>query len=268
MTVSSSSRVQTFAGSGTTGPFTFNFRILSVADITVTKVNNTTGVRTALTTPADYSCSLVSLGLSGGSITTVAAVASGETLVVEGNTPVTQPVKYSNQGEFFPETHEVSYDRITLIAQELNGKQTRSLQMKPETALVSAPLVDEPVAGAYLLWNTLGTGITNSSALARITEVEKSADYTLALSDENKLVSLTGSTGRTFTIPPNSSVAFPIGSQLFFCQKGTGTLTLAQGSGVTILSEFSWKKLNTQYSFASVIKIATNTWVLAGSLKA
>lgn len=269
MTVNSEvTRVSKFPGAGGTGPYTGSWPLLATTDLTVTKVVDATGVRTTLATPADYSASLVALGLSGWSITTVAAVAVGETLVVEGNTARTQLVKYSNQGDFFPETHEKSYDRLTYAVQELNGRQDRSLQLIPETTVTGAVYIDEPTANAYLQWDSTGTKVTNSTVVNRINENEQSDNYTLVLTDENKLISLTGATAKTFTIPPNSSVAFPIGAQVFFLQKGTGELDIAAGSGVTITSEFSWKTLNTQYSFATAIKIDTNTWQLIGSLKA
>lgn len=39
---------------------------------------------------------------------------------------------------------------------------------------------------------------------------DKSADYTFVLADANKLIRLTGASNKTFTVPANSSVAFPI----------------------------------------------------------
>lgn len=262
------SRKFKFVGSGTTGPFVFSERVIAKTGIKVTKIDDASGDRTILTEGGgDFSATLVDLGLSGVSITTTDAVAVGETLLIEGNTSQAQAVDYANQGEFFPETHENSFDRLHLITQELAAKQQRSLQVGAETTLTDDILVDEPVAGAYLLWNSAGTGITNSTVLARIAENEQTDDYTLALSDENKLVSLSGSTAKTFTIPANATVAFPVGSQIFFMQKGTGALDIAAAGGVTILSEFDFLTLNTTNSFASAIKIATNTWILAGSLR-
>lgn len=162
MTVSTATRDPvTFLGSGSTGPFVFGYRVIAKTDIEVTKVA-ADGTRTTLTEAGgDFTATLVDGGLSGVSITTTDAVASGETLVIEGNTPIKQEVDYANQGEFFPETHETSYDRLTLISQELNERQDRSLRMVPETSL-SEILVDDPAAGAFLKWNAAADGITNS----------------------------------------------------------------------------------------------------------
>ena len=72
----------------------------------------------------------------------------------------------------------------------------------------------------------------------------------------------------TVTVPPNSSVAFPVGSQLIILQTNTGQTTIAAGSGVTINSSGSKLKLTGQWSAATLIKRATNTWVLVGDITA
>ena len=59
--------------------------------------------------------------------------------------------------------------------------------------------------------------------------------YTLVIGDKGKLITFatTGSAG-TLTIPPNSSVAFPIGTEITITQLGTDQWTIAGGSGVTV----------------------------------
>jgi hypothetical protein len=91
--------------------------------------------------------------------------------------------------------------------------------------------------------------------------------YTLVLSDDHKLIDLNNSSAITLTIPANTSVAFPIGTQILICQKGTGQVTISPGSGVTINSFESVNKTVSQYSMAGLIKIATNTWRLFGDLE-
>ena len=68
------------------------------------------------------------------------------------------------------------------------------------------------------------------------------------------------------TVPPNSSVAFPAGTQIEIIQTGAGAVTLAQGSGVTINSEAGNKKLGGQHVGVTLLKTATDTWQLMGDL--
>lgn len=92
-------------------------------------------------------------------------------------------------------------------------------------------------------------------------------NYTLILSDEGKMLLLSnGATAGTLTVPPNSSVAFPIGTVIDMTQTGSGQITVTPGSGVTINSADSKTKFRVQYSGASLIKTDTNTWILVGDI--
>lgn len=93
------------------------------------------------------------------------------------------------------------------------------------------------------------------------------ASYTLAIGDANDMVSVSNASANTLTVPPNSSVAFAIGTQVGVIQLGAGQTTLTPGSGVTIQGT-PGLKLRAQYSGASLLKIATDTWVAVGDLAA
>ena len=51
--------------------------------------------------------------------------------------------------------------------------------------------------------------------------------YTAILTDDGDLITLDNVSAITFTIPPNSSVAFGIGTQLNIMQLNTGQVTIA-----------------------------------------
>lgn len=94
----------------------------------------------------------------------------------------------------------------------------------------------------------------------------QTASYTLVLADGGKAVEVTLSTATTLTVPPNSSVAFPVGTVIEIAQLGAGQVTIAAGSGVTIQSAGTLLKLRAQFSGASLRKRATDTWLLVGDL--
>jgi hypothetical protein len=91
--------------------------------------------------------------------------------------------------------------------------------------------------------------------------------YTFVLADAGKLVTSSNGSAQTFTVPPNSSVAFDVGTQIIVQNIGSANCTLAQGSGVTIQSKDSNKEIDGQYAAATLIKTATDTWSLIGALK-
>lgn len=94
----------------------------------------------------------------------------------------------------------------------------------------------------------------------------QTSNYTLVLSDVDKLIELNSGSAISLTVPPNSSVAFPIGTVILVTQYGTGTGSIVSGSGVTIRSASGALSLSAQYAGASLIKIADNEWYLNGSI--
>ena len=92
--------------------------------------------------------------------------------------------------------------------------------------------------------------------------------YTTVLADDGKLITCSNASAITVTIPPNSSVAYGIGTQLNFAQLGAGQVTLAAGAGVTLNSEGSKLKLKGQYAVGTCVKTDTNTWFVVGNLAA
>lgn len=89
--------------------------------------------------------------------------------------------------------------------------------------------------------------------------------YTLVLTDKGRLLSGANGSAITWTVPPNSSVAFPVKSRIDWWQKGAGQITFAEGSGVTIRPLENYKS-RAQYSAGSLIKIATDEWLLIGDI--
>lgn len=107
--------------------------------------------------------------------------------------------------------------------------------------------------------NMLGNVIINA---------QTGTTYTLAAGDAAEMVSLSNAASITLTVPSNASVAFPTGTQVILYQAGAGQVTVAAAAGVTIRSQGSKLKLTGQYAVASLIKIGTDEWILAGNVAA
>lgn len=94
---------------------------------------------------------------------------------------------------------------------------------------------------------------------------------TFVLADaDNKLITFSSTSATTITIPPASSVAFPVGSIINVIKIGaSGTTTITQGAGVTISStgaSATAPELRAAFSAASCIKVAANTWYVVGDI--
>ena len=91
------------------------------------------------------------------------------------------------------------------------------------------------------------------------------ASYTLVLADSGKMIEMNNASANTLTIPPNSSVALPVGTTITVLQTGAGQCTLTAGVGVTV-NATPGLKLRAQWASATIIKRATDTWVALGDL--
>ena len=104
----------------------------------------------------------------------------------------------------------------------------------------------------------------------KVTEID--AAHTFAISDVSGLLKLTGSTNRIWTIPPNSGVAFVIGTQIHLQNSSTGSCTILADTGVIIDTVNHTAAATAQSDLITVggrgwlIKTATDTWSLSGDL--
>jgi hypothetical protein len=94
----------------------------------------------------------------------------------------------------------------------------------------------------------------------------QSDNYTLVLADAGKIVGIDHASAKTLTIPLNSSVAFSTGTVVTVRQAGAGQVTVAATGGVTLRSRGSIFKLAGQYAYATLVKVATDTWELSGDI--
>lgn len=93
--------------------------------------------------------------------------------------------------------------------------------------------------------------------------------YTLALTDNGTLTTLSNASSITVTIPLNSSVNFPVGAQVNMAQLGAGQVTVQGASGVTVVSTggtASAPKARAQYSTLTAVQTSTNNWLIMGDI--
>jgi hypothetical protein len=127
---------------------------------------------------------------------------------------------------------------------------------------------------ARIFWDStnkkirVGNGtVSLDFASSNVVTNAQAASYTLVLTDKDKLVEISNASANTLTVPLNSSVAFPVGSQITILQTGTGQTTIAATGGVTV-NATPGLKLRAQWSSVTLIKRATDTWVALGDLQA
>jgi hypothetical protein len=89
---------------------------------------------------------------------------------------------------------------------------------------------------------------------------------TPALTDASAYILTTHGTGITVTLPQDSAVAFPTGSQIIFERNGAGTMTFAAGTGATVNSKGGTLTCADRYTTVAAVKIAADTWTIFGNI--
>jgi hypothetical protein len=110
---------------------------------------------------------------------------------------------------------------------------------------------------------------TNQVGYLNIPQNSQSASYTLVLSDSGKYIyhPTTDANARTYTIPANSSVAYPIGTALTFINMTAEVVTIAITDDTMYLSSAgtTGSRSLAQYGSATAIKMTSTTWLISGS---
>jgi hypothetical protein len=160
-------------------------------------------------------------------------------------------------------------DTQTLTNKTLSGGTVTGATISSSTfsggTVTGATVSGATVTGSTIDYNsntiTNLPGVTLDLVLNNVTGTA----YTLALTDSNKLITLDNAATGAVTIPTNTSVAFPTGSQVHMVQKGTGPFSVTGASGVTV-NGTPGLNFRAQWSAATAVKIATDTWILLGDL--
>lgn len=114
-----------------------------------------------------------------------------------------------------------------------------------------------------------GGNATDNIGYLNIPQNSQSAAYTLVLSDAGKHIyhPSTDANARTFTIPANSSVAYPVGTAITFANMSAQAVTIAITSDTMYLagSGTTGSRTLAQYGTATALKLTSTTWIISGA---
>lgn len=136
-------------------------------------------------------------------------------------------------------------------------------------AVGTSKLADGAVTAAKLAAGLLDSkadlsgGKVKPEQLSRA-RVNTSSSRTLALTDAGKALYCANSSAITLTVPANSSVALPIGTEIRIFREGAGMVNIAAGSGVTLLCPGAAAKIASRYGSVLLKKWDANVWSLEG----
>lgn len=108
----------------------------------------------------------------------------------------------------------------------------------------------------------------NSIANLSVRAVTGTSDTLVVTDADNKLITYSNTGTTTITIPPFTDVAITTGSVINVIKIGsTGTVSIVQGSGVTIASTGTTSTnptITKTFGAVSCIKVSTDSWYVVG----
>jgi hypothetical protein len=137
-------------------------------------------------------------------------------------------------------------------------------------ALATSPTFVTPVLGTPTSGTLSGCTVDGTDAVGfRNTPVNsQSADYTLVLADSGKTIfhPVADDNARTFTIPANSSVAYPVGTVISFVNlQNTVTIAITTDTMYLANDGDTGSRTLAEYGTASAMKVASTTWIISGN---
>ena len=256
------------AGGATSGTVALTLATTAKGDVLVGTGSGTAAVLPIGTTNQTIivdSTTTTGVKYANGSVATLTA--KGDILVASAaNTPNRLPIGTTNQTLIVDSTTTTGVKWASSAQSVLTAKGDILTASAANTPARQAVGTDNYILMAdSTQTNGLNWVLGNPLSL----NAQTGTSYTFVLTDNYKLVTASNASAQTYTIPPNSSVAYPIGSVINVIQIGAGQVSFAQGSGVTIASTGATAtapKLRVQYSAASAIKVATDTWYVVGDI--
>jgi len=128
------------------------------------------------------------------------------------------------------------------------------------------PVLGTPSSGTLSSCTVDGT---DAVGFRNVPVNSQSALYTLVLADSGKVIlhPSTDANARTFTIPANSSVAYPVGTAITFINMTSQVVTIAITTDTMYLSSAgtTGSRNLAQYGSTTAIKITSTNWLISGS---
>lgn len=122
--------------------------------------------------------------------------------------------------------------------------------------------------GLYMDLGNVPNGSNTAVGYRDIPQVSFTGNTTIATTDAGRHYYSTLSTGNVLTIANNASQGFQIGAAITIVNQGSGAITVAQGSGVTLYlagNVTAGNRTVATFGMATIMKVATDTWFINGT---
>jgi hypothetical protein len=230
-----------------------------------------------LSASANDTLSVLGVGTNGTVLTANSATATG----LEWAAPVvtlTNAVNLQNKTLTAPIISTISNTGTLTLPTSTDTLVGRDTTDTLTNKTLTSPTVNTPTltlstssstSNGRLSWDTTNKVLQTGNGTATVSvpsftvnPTAKTSAYTLVLEDQNTLIQMNGA--YAFTVPLNSSVAYPIGAQIHLVALTAG-VSVSFTVGITSYAT-PGTTLRAAGSMATLLKLGTNSWTLTGDL--
>lgn len=174
MTLSSTTNRVSYAGNGATTVFSFPYYFLADGDLVVIKRVESTGVETTQTITTHYTVSGAG-SVSGGSVTMLAAPATGTSLIIYRDPSIIQELDLIENDALPAESLEEALDRSAMISQRLDNRMDRAVRLSDGFTDTFDPTLPSDIADnpdCALVTNAAGDGFDMGPTIDEISNAQ------------------------------------------------------------------------------------------------
>lgn len=205
------------------------------------------------------------LGVRDGAVSGATATASADSVVIDANGLAGLSILTPNNTNgliYFGDPEGAAQGRISY------NHATDALSLYANGVQCLALTDGLGTFTGELVIDGLGPTSALSAGFRGVPQNSKGGAYTAVLSDAGRHIfhPATDATARTYTIPGNATVAFPVGTMLCFLNENTaGTITIASVDlMVSIPGALTGNRTLTAPGFAWALKVSTTKWMIFG----
>jgi hypothetical protein len=157
-----------------------------------------------------------------------------------------------------------AYDATIVVDADI-GVTVQAFDAGTSTASNTQTLTNKTI---NLVNNTVTVDGTDAVGFRNTPVNSQSAAYTLVLADSGKTIfhPVADDNARTFTIPANSSVAYPVGTVVSFVNlQNTVTIAITTDTMYLANDGATGSRTLAEYGMASAMKVDSTSWIISGN---